>query len=315
MTHTDNPDPMTVRSPEDLVALVPLVLGFVPEESAVMLTFDERGSSFHARIDLTCSEELDDLVETLLHPCLRHGVRLVFLLCWAGAELTEDLAWRFRDRFTDAGVEVRDVLRVEGGHWYAVLPGRPAHEYEGVPVDLDCHRFTAQSVFSGAVRHASREELRASIDADPELCAGFVAGRAYQPRLLGALVRDAVGRGRALDAEELGRLATSLREGRRRDHVWGHLERADAPRALEWWRATVRRLPDEAAADACAVLAFVAWLAGDGALAWCAVDRCRRSRPDHSLATLVAGMLEEACSPATWDEVAHSLRGGAGPAA
>ena len=42
---------LTARSPEDLLAVVPVVLGFEPADSIVMLTLDAR-QTFHARVDL-----------------------------------------------------------------------------------------------------------------------------------------------------------------------------------------------------------------------------------------------------------------------
>ncbi len=42
---------LNLRSPEDLLAAAPVVLGFVPTDSAVMFTFDGP-SCFHARVDL-----------------------------------------------------------------------------------------------------------------------------------------------------------------------------------------------------------------------------------------------------------------------
>ena len=62
----------------------------------------------------------------------------------------------------------------------------------------------------------------------------------------------------------------------------------------------VRRSPEELVAPAAGLLAFAAWLAGDGALAWCAVDRSLRSDPDHTLAQLVAQALEGAVPPSAW---------------
>ncbi len=308
------PATLTVRSREDLVAFVPLALGFVPSDSAVLVTFDAHGSSFHARIDLRAEDSLDEVVETLLAACVRHRVVSVFLICWADAALTEDVAWRFSDRFTDEGVEVRDVLRVEEDRWFAVLPGHPLHEYDGVPIDLDAHPFSAHAVLAGDVRYRTRADLRASIDALPE-ARPLPPGQPYPPRLLGGLVRDAIAQSRALSDEELAALVTSVRHGARRDQVWSHLERTGAARALVWWREVVRRVPDEQAADVCAVLAFVAWLAGNGALAWCAIDRARRSRSDHSLAELVADLLDNACAPSEWEGLRAVVRAGAGPAA
>src|SRR6476620_9482564 len=44
--------PYVARSPEDLIALVPFVLGFHPSESVVLPTFGAPDGSFHARVDL-----------------------------------------------------------------------------------------------------------------------------------------------------------------------------------------------------------------------------------------------------------------------
>jgi hypothetical protein len=56
-------------------------------------------------------------------------------------------------------------------------------------------------------------------------------------------------------------------------------------------------------ASPAAVLGFSAWLAGHGALAWCAVDRSLRARPGHSLACLVSDLLDAALPPTRWDPV------------
>jgi hypothetical protein len=49
-----------------------------------------------------------------------------------------------------------------------------------------------------------------------------------------------------------------------------------------------------------AVLGLAAWLAGHGALAWCAVDRCQAVDPDNTLAGLVAEVLARAVPPSAW---------------
>jgi hypothetical protein len=95
--------------------------------------------------------------------------------------------------------------------------------------------------------------------------------------------------------------------------VW--LARGDARRAVELWSDAVRRLPDTYVAGPAAVLAFAAWLLGDGALAWCAVDRCRDAEPTHSLAGLVAQLLESATSPDEWTVLQPRLASSGDPAA
>lgn len=49
------------------------------------------------------------------------------------------------------------------------------------------------------------------------------------------------------------------------------------------------------------LLGFAAWLAGHGALAWCAVDRCREVEPTNSVATLIDTLLRRAAPPELWE--------------
>src|SRR3954470_2495078 len=71
---------LTARGPADLLAAVPVVLGFRPRDSLVMLTFDAV-HSFHARVDLPppdeAAESLPELVDGLLAPALSQRVRRV----------------------------------------------------------------------------------------------------------------------------------------------------------------------------------------------------------------------------------------------
>ena len=128
-------------------------------------------------------------------------------------------------------------------------------------------------------------------------------------------MRRHVDRGTQLSDQELAALAASVRVGDRRDEAWVWLTRDDARRAVDLWSDAVRRLPPTRVAAPAAVLGFAAWLAGDGALAWCAVDRCREQQPGHSLASLVAQLLESATSPDLWESMRPQVAGTADPAA
>jgi hypothetical protein len=211
------------------------------------------------------------------------------------------------------------VLRVHDEHWYAVLPGAPLAAYQGVRFTLADHRFTAQGVLDGRVTHPSREALRATIAPDA------AAVRQVEPHLDGArplaageltvLTRRHLEEGTGFSGSELASVAVTVTSGERRDEAWVWLSRADARRAVDLWADAVRRLPATHVAGPAAVLAFAAWLVGDGALAWCAVDRCRAAQPTHSLAGLVAQLLETATSPDTWESLRPRLGGTADPAA
>ena len=127
---------LTAHGPEDLLAAVPVVLGFQPEESLVMLTF-EAARTFHARVDLpppdgpdhAPEQALGELTEALLQPCLAHRVgRVVFVLYTADPGLSGRVARHLRGVFGRRGIEVIEALRAHDGCWWRVPagPGQPA---------------------------------------------------------------------------------------------------------------------------------------------------------------------------------------------
>ena len=67
-------DSVVVRSPEDVLALVPSILGFQPEESLVLVSNGPDTGCFHARTDLPSDPKLLELaLETLVRASMRTG--------------------------------------------------------------------------------------------------------------------------------------------------------------------------------------------------------------------------------------------------
>jgi hypothetical protein len=297
---------LQARTPDDIAAFVPLALGFVPSRSVVVISVGTAGG-MSARVDLPHDpDDVDDVVEVLLRAARRNDVRdVVVVLYDDDTTVADEAAWSIHEEFTAAGIAVREVVRVHDDHWYAVLPGAPLAAYQGVPFRLAEHAFTAQGVFEGRVTHASREALRATIAPDPEavlVTSAHLDGATALPTGgLATLVRRHLEAGSTFTWGELASVAATVPDGARRDEAWVWLDRARARRAVDLWSDAVRRLPASHVAGASAVLAFAAWLVGDGALAWCAVDRCREADPTHSLAGLVAQLLESATSPDEWE--------------
>lgn len=316
-THADGPSEqpraLVARDPEDLVAFVPLAVGFTPHDSVVMLTFGGP-RPFHARVDLPKdADDVGDLATALLDPALKHAVRsVVFVLYGDDTFVADDTAWTLDETFRAAGIAVIDVLRVHDDHWYAVRPGAPAEAYEGVRFDISTHPFTVQAIVEGRVTRASREDLRATLAPDHEGVASTSASlrnaRPLDRRRLERLVSSRMRSRTVFSDPELASVALSVAAESGREAVWKGLDRASARAAVELWSDAVRRLPGDHAASTAAVLALAAWVAGEGALAWCAVDHCRAAHPDHPVAHLVAGLLESATPPDAW----QALRAAAG---
>ena len=175
---------------------------------------------------------------------------------------------------------------------------------------MSCHPFTAQSVLEGRVTHASRDDLAASLRPDAAAVRAVSAvlgatsgGRrqvAAETAWARGLVAARVADGGLLDDREVARLLRALVDIVVRDGVWALMARDNARAHVHFWTDVVRRAPDPLLPAAAALLGFAAWLAGHGALAWCALDRCAEVEPDHSLAGLVAGVLIRAVPPSTW---------------
>lgn len=305
---------LTARTPEDVLALVPVVLGFEPDRSVAMLTFGGH-DTFHGRLDLP-PPGADDAtiaagVRMLLDPARHHGVRQVlFVVYGEDGATTRRTVRALRRAFAAAGIDVVEVLRTHDGRWFA--PGAPRH---GVPFRVDDHPFRAQAVLDGIVVHGSRADIELAL----RPAAGLVertrdalatAGVA-SPDEVADLVALRLGSGRFGDTE-LARVLlaiTGATGGPGRDVCWVGLGRDQADSAVRLWTDAVQRSPEELVAAPAAVLAMSAWLAGHGALAWCAVDRCREAEPDHPLARVVDDLLTRAVPPSTWPELVAALTG------
>lgn len=161
------PTTLTARTPEDLLAVVRVVLGFEPTDSIVMLTLGARHSC-HARVDLPDDpRDLAQVVDLLLRPAAGHGaVAVVFVLFSDDDGRCRRIARALRRRFERAGVTVLDALRVDDCCWHPLLG--PPRGGGGVPYDVSAHPFVAAAVLDGRVLHDSRDALAATLDSRPE---------------------------------------------------------------------------------------------------------------------------------------------------
>jgi hypothetical protein len=199
----------------------------------------------------------------------------------------------------------------------------PGDGSPGTPYRLDTHPFTAQRVFEGQVVHRDREELGDTLigtdDEDAlevalaatrfaDLVATSGGGSAHrflrtEARWLQRRVRSRIDDRGQLDARDAGRLLVLASLVPTRDVAWAEISRATSAAHVDLWRELVRRSPRELLPGPASLLAFAAWQHGDGALAWCAIDRCLEVDPDYSMAHYVAEVLSRAVPPGVWQQI------------
>jgi hypothetical protein len=311
------PPAYVARSPVDLIALVPLVLGFHPDDSVVLLTFGGPGRSFHARVDLPMSPaDQEDVADMLGQAVRANDLGQAALVLYSDDEqVCAAMAAAVVERLARLGCEVLDVLRVDDGR-YVELPedGSP-----GTPYDLQTHPFTARHVFEGKVVHGDRAALADTLigtDEDDAIAVAQSATRfadvllnldqepavlRTEARWVRRRVRQRVRDARALDVGDAARMLVLAAIKPTRDVAWAEVTRRGAVPHVELWRELVRRAPRHLVPGAASLLAFAAWQGGDGALAWCAIDRALEVDPDCTLAQLVAELLTAAVSPDVWE--------------
>ena len=325
---------MKAKSPADLLAIVPAALGFHPEDSLVLLTLGGATNRFHARLDLPRDPALFGAVaESLISATSRHRVDRCVLVAYTDDQCAgQGLVDVVRDALEEDGVRVVEAIRADGERWYSLTgctgPCCPA---DGTPYDVASHPFTAQAVLDGQVTLGSRQELVDSlIGTDPDAVEAVGEGADEAMRRFQASARHPLGPpapesarrhlvqegqwvaervrrfladGEALDPAEVGRLLVGMVAIEIRDVAWAEMTRENADRHVDLWRDVVRRSPYDLMAAPAALLGFAAWLSGDGALAWCAVERCQDVEPDYRLAALLTDALAGAVPPSSWQPV------------
>ncbi|GAB3997549.1 DUF4192 domain-containing protein [Nocardioides marmoraquaticus] len=315
-------EPYLARDEADLVAMVPLALGFHPHASVVLMTFGR--AAFHARVDLPDPGAMsqgagEEVAEMLVHAAVANGADRAAVLLYTDDHDRARLQGELLVAALHAGgLEVVDVLRVHDRRWFEPLRG----DVTGTPVALETHRFTARGVYEGQVVQLDRSALAAGLHGGDDVerrhlsraagLRGPLLGRGVQRAVLrgeAAWVRERVarvvgavrrGEGPGVDTADAARLLVAVVRGDLRDAAWVDLDRERADDHVVLWRDLVQRSPEELVASAGALLALAAYLSGDGALAWVALDRVAQVDRAHSLAGLVADALTAAVPPSAW---------------
>ena len=96
---------------------------------------------------------------------------------------------------------------------------------------------------------------------------------------VGTMITRYRGGGRFTLDYEIARITVALRDLRVRDDAWARMDPAHADAHLRLWMDVVRRAQPGHVAAPAALLAFVAWQSGDGALANVALDRASPTSP------------------------------------
>jgi len=336
-----------VDSPTVLLTVIPHLLGFVPQASLVVLGTEPPND----RVKVTLRYDLPDPPGAgIAADIADHAVgvlgsqRLAAMMAvgYGPETLVDPVAGALRDAARKAGVELRDVLRVEGRrYWSYRCADETCCPVAGTPFDPGAHSAAAAMASAGnrvladraavaarvaplggiaaqSMRQATRRaeqhasQLLAKVRKSARIGAVRQMIAAEGLNAVGAMIATYRAGGKYTTDYQIAWITVALRDLRVRDDAWARMDPAylDAHRRL-WIDMTRRAQPGYVAAPA-ALLAFVAWQSGDGALANVALDRALADEPRYSMALLLRQVISAGAPPSlarlpmTPEEVAAS---------
>ncbi|QQQ77945.1 DUF4192 domain-containing protein [Saccharothrix sp. 6-C] len=310
-----------LRDPGDLIAAVPHLLGFHPSDSVVVLVVSDDDVAMTLRVDLPPAGVPHRVTDRLTAPLARcRGDDAVVVVIGGGSsDPPEDLPHdALVDELEDALHEA-DVPLLLAVWTRATAKGERWFDYHdvgtsGVVPDPSSTALAAASAAEGHVTYGSREAMSAVLVPDPpdalsrrstllnRLAADDPApDDETVPRrdrdLIHAEVLRAATRKRPLTDEEVADLAHALSNPLTRDSALAYCVGEHASGAEALWTELTRASPVPERAEPATLLAFSAYVRGNGTLALLALDRAEEANPNHRLTELLRAALAGGLPP------------------
>lgn len=224
-----------------------------------------------------------------------------------------------------APIGVIEALYTDGERRWSRICDDDCCPPEGVAYDVATNRLAAEAVFSGMTRQPGRQAVEQSVqgpaaDRVAELTVGTEELLAEVFELSLADRRDAIRRWITdyvdrrlrdevvdLDDRELIRLACLIIDLPVRDQAWALMRRADAWVHVELWQQVVAHAVTPLQVPALGLLGLAAWIAGQGTLQVCCIERARALDPGYSLIDILADINQRALPPSFWDTIRPSM--------
>ncbi|MBO0676991.1 DUF4192 domain-containing protein [Mycolicibacterium sp. S2-37] len=308
---------LSLDDPGSLIAALPAVLGFAPEQSLVLLTVD--GGELGCVLRINLSDDPAQMARAVAHlaevaDAAQPDAAIAVVVDATGAdhgELTDDLA----EALAATGIELLDahvVDRVaEGGRWQCADGcGR-----SGPVDDPSASPLAMAAVLDGRRLYGRRSDLEAVIAVDPVRTAALAplmtdwTGPGSDAEVRAAVddvvaVAGRMARGHRLTDAEAAAVGTSLGEVRVRDTLFALAVGVDAGAAEALWAMLARILPMPWRTEARVLLAFSAYARGDGPLAGVALESALDGDRDHRMAGMLDQALQSGMRPESIRELA-----------
>lgn len=319
-----------LSSPGEILAVLPSLCGFPPQESLVLLSLrgPRKRLGLTARVDLPDARGEPALAALCAERMAADGASCVVVAVLSEQGLRAGLVDAVGEALAERGVAVLEALHVREGRWTSYTCSAACCPAEGTPVPATppvLGLVQAEQVASGRAVLPSRDDLVRSL-APPTMLAAAAAEQHLEQAAQAWLrsraehgvaaarrstldhvqgLLDRVAAGTPVGPVDAAVLAVGLEDLQARDAV-ATLILTREQELLSLLVQVARQVVPPDDAPVCTLVAWTAYARGDGALANVALDRALAGSPGYSLALLLRSCLDGGVHP---DEVRSLARG------
>lgn len=153
-----------VKTPTDVLAVVPYLLGFTPERSIVVIAMRDRRVVFQARADVPATDEIAAVAGHLATVVARQRVDSALIVAYGADAEVRPAVDVLRESLEERRVTVSDALRAEDGRYWSYVCRRPdCCPPAGTPYDVATTALAAEATYAGLSPATSRGELEARL--------------------------------------------------------------------------------------------------------------------------------------------------------
>jgi Domain of unknown function (DUF4192) len=317
----------TLTSPHDLLAAIPFLIGYHPENSLVLVALKDDSVGMAMRVDMP-TDIAPESYDSLASHFQREAADAALIVAYVDSETDpEPVLINTSAALLRAGISIKESLIVFDGRYRSML----CHDSEccpplGSPIpDIDSSRIAAEHVIAGhpmpfanvsglvqsiaalpsAMEESWQSEVRAFwIESDSENLLDLQRDGATA--VIDLAGEYAQGRG-AEDRELVARVIGRISDIQVRDYALGSHNEETADAYWQMWRELLLIAPRGFVAPIASIFAALAYERGEGALAHKALDRALADDERYSLALLLRRVFTAGWPPQSFSAMRAEL--------
>jgi hypothetical protein len=317
----------TLTSPHDLLAAIPFLIGYHPENSLVLVALKDDNVGMAMRVDMP-TDIAPESYDLLASHFQREAADAALIVAYVDSQSDpEAVLINTSAALLRAGISIKESLIVSDGRYRSML----CHDSEccpplGSPIpDIDSSRIAAEHVIAGhpmpfanvsglvqsiaalpsAMEESWQSEVRTFwIESDSENLLDLQRDGATA--VIDLAGEYAQGRG-AEDRELVARVIGRISDIQVRDYALGSHNEETADAYWQMWRELLLIAPRGFVAPIASIFAALAYERGEGALAHKALDRALADDERYSLALLLRRVFTAGWPPQSFSAMRAQL--------